>query len=196
LPTTREEFGFSTPGAQPTPSTHIAARPCANEASDSNNAGDATHPSTEALWDDALSRGAPLYATATDDAHHYDDAAEARARGEEVFTGDRGFVMVRSRERTLDAIRAAIERSDFYASNGVVLDDVQRTDGTLHVTVAPSTDSPTIAFIGRGGRELERISARTASYRARADDYVRATVTDRAGRKAWTQPVRATREAR
>ena len=31
----RDEFGFSTPGAQPTPSTHMAARPCAKLASDS-----------------------------------------------------------------------------------------------------------------------------------------------------------------
>jgi len=92
----------------------------ANEAVDSNNEGDASHPSTEALWDAALDAGARLYGTATDDAHHYYDADEVRAKGETAFTGDRGFVMVHARKTPQD-IREAIERGEFYASTGLVL---------------------------------------------------------------------------
>ena len=82
----------------------------ANEAIDSNNPGDALHPSTEALWDAALGQGARVWGVATDDSHHYDDAAAVLARGEEAYVGDRGFVMVRA-ERSEAAIRAAISVS-------------------------------------------------------------------------------------
>ena len=86
----------------------------ANEAVDSNNGGDATHPSTEALWRAALDAGVKLYAVASDDAHHYDDAAEVTARGEQAFVGDRGWIMVRAAKEPA-SIRAAMERGDFYA---------------------------------------------------------------------------------
>lgn len=86
----------------------------ANEAVDSNNAGDGAHPSTEALWRAALDAGVKLYAVASDDAHHYDDAAEVTARGEQAFVGDRGFIMVRATKDPA-SIRAAMERGDFYA---------------------------------------------------------------------------------
>ena len=89
----------------------------ANQAWDSNNEPTDGHPSTEAIWDAVLSTGATLYGTATDDAHHYDDADAARARGDEVFVGDLGFVMVRARKDPA-AIRDALARGDFYASTG------------------------------------------------------------------------------
>lgn len=86
----------------------------ANEAVDSNNEGDATHPSTTALWHAARDAGVRLFAVATDDAHHYEDAAERAARGEQVFTGDRGWIRVRAR-KDAQSIREAIERGDFYS---------------------------------------------------------------------------------
>ena len=63
----------------------------ANEAIDSNNEGDRTHPSTEELWDALLSNGKRVWGTATDDAHHYDDADRVRASGETAHVGDRGL---------------------------------------------------------------------------------------------------------
>ena len=44
----------------------------ANVAFSKWNAGDAAHASTEALWDAALTRGATLWGTASDDAHDYE----------------------------------------------------------------------------------------------------------------------------
>lgn len=85
----------------------------ANEAVDSSNEGDATHPSTMALWQAAVDAGVTLYPVATDDAHHYGDAAERAARGEQVFTGDRGWIKVRAK-KDVKSIREAIERGDFY----------------------------------------------------------------------------------
>lgn len=108
-----------------------------NEAWDSENDGDATHPSTEALWDAALTRGAHVFGTATDDAHHYLDASEMRARGERPFDGDRGYVMVRA-EKTTSQIREAVARGDFYASTGIVFTryDVDRDKGAFAIESA------------------------------------------------------------
>ena len=160
----------------------------ANEAIDSNNEGDATHPSTEAIWDSVLGQGFELYGVATDDAHHYDDAARVRAEGGLAHVGDRGFVMVRA-ERDGDAIRSALERGDFYASNGLLLTDVRREGDVLRID-AP--EDVTVTFIGDGGRTLATGTGRSASIdlRAAASSYVRARVLDARGRTAWIQPHR------
>jgi hypothetical protein len=162
----------------------------ANEAVDSANEGGAGVPSTEALWDAALTRGARVFGTATDDAHHYNDAAAVRARGDIAYTGDRGFVMVRA-ERTAASIRAAVARGDFYSSTGVLLDPLQMGPDEIAIDVRSSdAASITIEVIGTGGAVL----ARTAGPRLRFDPrkapagYVRVRVTA-AGRMAWTQPL-------
>lgn len=163
----------------------------ANEAWDSNNDGDASHPSTEALWDDVLTRGGRLYGTATDDAHHYYDAESLRNVGESVFTGDVGFVMVRA-ERTAAAIREALRRGEFYASTGILLADISFEKGVLEVRVAPNgASSPTITFVVDGGVEARAVPGLQARYdtRGKGHRYVRAVVTDAAGRRAWVQPV-------
>jgi hypothetical protein len=165
----------------------------ANRSWDSNDVpAEKGAPSTEAIWDAVLTAGADVYGTATDDAHHYFDGPAAGARGEAVFPGDLGFVMVRA-AKDPQAIRAAILRGDFYASTGVLLDRVERTNDRLAIGVAArSPGRHTFTFIGAGGRVLARAQGRTASF-ALADargGYVRAVIEDSAGRRAWTQPIR------
>jgi hypothetical protein len=164
----------------------------ANQAVDSNNdPRDGVHPSTEAIWDAALSAGATIFGTATDDAHHFYDAPAARARNEEVFPGDRGFVMVRARKDPA-AIRTAMMKGDFYASTGVLLKRIDRTAGALEIELADrSPGAHRFTLIGNGGRELARAEGRRAVFRlaGAGGGYARMVVTDRDGRKAWTQPV-------
>ena len=160
-----------------------------NRAVDSGNEGDARHESTEALWDAALRRGARVLGTATDDAHHYGDAAAARARGETAYTGDRGFVMVRA-EKNAAAIRAAIVAGDFHGSTGIQLDRLDLTAETVVVEVRPA-DTPATIEILVDGKVVE--SARGASLRfdprKATGKYLRVRVTDAAGRKAFSQPL-------
>lgn len=159
----------------------------ANAAIDSNNEGDAAHPSTEALWDAALGRGARLFAVATDDSHHYFDAAAVTARGETAYTGDRGFVMVQAAKEPA-AIRAALRRGDFYASTGVVLRSLRRADGALEVE---AQGPGTIEFIGAGGAVLRRVEGTRGRIALAevAGPYVRARVRGPGGATAWTQPL-------
>lgn len=163
----------------------------ANEAWDSENAGDATHPSTEALWDAVLSEGVTVYATATDDAHHYDDADAVRAAGGHPFTGDHGFVMVHA-AKDPSSIREALRRGDFYASTGVLLDSAAVEGNDLVIRVADTGSGPyQLTFIGQGGRVLHTATGTTARFPL-ADappGYLRAVIRDSRGRKAWVQPV-------
>ena len=164
----------------------------ANESADANNAGDAKHPSTEALWDEVLTSGADVWGVATDDAHHYDDAEVLRAEHQPVFTGDRGFVMVRAPAEP-GAIRAAMLRGDFYASSGVMLARAERrADGTMVVEVAPNAgESHRIQCIGNGGEIVGESSGPIGGCASPTPGrYMRAVVTDSQGRHAWLQPVR------
>ena len=154
-----------------------------------NEGGGRPPPSTEALWDAALTRGAHVFGTATDDAHHYADAAAVERRGEIAYTGDRGFVVVRA-ERTEAAIRAAVQAGDFYASTGVILDRVDLGRTGISIDLRPD-DPPCTFEVISGGRvvHLARGTSLRFDPRDARGGYVRVTVTDPSGRKAWTQPV-------
>lgn len=162
----------------------------ANEAEDSNNEGDEDHPSTEALWDTVLSKGLRVFGTATDDAHHYDDAEQVRSRGEIAYTGDRGFVMVRS-AKGAEAIRAAILAGDFYASTGVLLSKLEISSAEIALDIS-GTQPHHIDVIGQNGAILQRSDALTLRFdpKRAPPGYVRVKVCDRQseGRCAWTQP--------
>ena len=164
----------------------------ANGSVDAGNGGDATHPSTEELWDRVLTAGGWLYGTATDDAHHYYDAEAIAARGQPVFTAGRGFVMVHAALEA-EAIRAALLRGDFYASNGVLLDRAEVVNGVLRIAVAAASPGAHVfRFIGTGGKVLSRSEGRGASFplAKTAPGYLRAVAEDGQGRKAWVQPIR------
>lgn len=99
------------------------------------NYGDATHPSCERLWDVVLAlrlgrHDLPVvYGLATDDSHAY------HAWGVGKTNPGRGWVMVRAPHLTAEAVVAGMEAGDFYASTGVVLDDVRFTDGELRLSI-------------------------------------------------------------
>jgi len=166
-----------------------------NEAWDSDNAGGAGRPATEALWDAVLSRGARLFGTATDDAHHYADAQDLRARGERPFDGDHGFVVVRA-EKNQPSIRAAIVRGDFYASTGVILEryDVEPSSPSRPAGLTLQTrggERASFEVVEKGavvrreqGERLEAKLDRPGS------PYLRVRITRESdGAMAWTQPI-------
>lgn len=156
-----------------------------------DNSGDADHPSTEALWDEVLTRGVTLWGVATDDAHHYDDARDyPLAKGRLPATGNKAWVVVRARKQ-MSSIRDALARGDFYSSTGVRLDRVERTGDSLLVSVVDEGAAPyRIRFIGPGGRLLGQSEGTVARHAAPDGGYVRAEIVDSRGRRAWVQPAR------
>ena len=100
-----------------------------------HNEGNSNRMSTERMWDIALAFRltrldlGPLYGLAVDDSHEYHRWATNR-----VNPG-RGWVMVRAGRLRPNALIAAMEAGDFYASTGVRLKDVRRERNRLGVDV-------------------------------------------------------------
>lgn len=114
-----------------------------------NNAGDATRLGTDAMWDAILTRRLTdldlgvMYGIGTDDSHHYHTLGIGQSNV------GRGWIMVRARWLTPEAIVHAMEAGDFYATSGVVLTDVTRTDRELSVEIeAEPGVTYTTRFIG------------------------------------------------
>ena len=153
----------------------------ANTAFSKWNAGDEAHPSTEALWDAALARGATLWGTASDDAHDYE--------GHGKYPPGGGWIVVHAR-REPRAILDALAAGHFYASNGVVLEHAEVEGDELVVAVDPAQAGRyTIDFIENGQR-AESIAGKVGRRAIPSAGYVRAVVTRDDGKRAWVQPVR------
>ncbi|MDP6447406.1 MAG: hypothetical protein QF805_26650, partial [Pirellulaceae bacterium] len=111
--------------------------------------GDANHPSVERLWDIANTirlgelKAPPMFGVGTDDSHDYHGSPGSRP--------GRGWVMVRSRYLTPNHLVRAMKAGDFYASSGVVLNDVSYDPSTrlLKVDIRPVQGARfTTRFIG------------------------------------------------
>jgi hypothetical protein len=151
-----------------------------------HNHGGGGVPGMEEVWDRLLSAGVVVYGIAVDDAHHF----KGEFAADRVNPG-RGWIHVRARALRPDALMEALERGDFYASTGPVLEDVTADDVSLRIRIAALQDfKHTTHFYGKGGRLLASSTDAAPSYTfGGGEGYVRAKVVDSAGRAAWVQPV-------
>ncbi len=102
-----------------------------------NQLGDHEHISIERMWDVANAvrliqlDAPPLLGLANDDSHEYHGQPGARP--------GRGWVVVRARYLTPEHLILAMKAADFYASSGVVLDDVHydADTKTLSLVIPP-----------------------------------------------------------
>lgn len=151
-----------------------------------NNFGGGGWPGMEEVWDHLLTRGKRIYGIAVDDAHHFQgEFAPGRSNP------GRGWVVVRAHALAPLEIVQNLEAGLFYASTGVMLDDmvVEPKKLAIHIQQVRDVRSRT-EFIGAGGRLLLRTEENPAVYHLTKEElYVRAKITDSAGRVAWIQPV-------
>jgi hypothetical protein len=169
------------------------------------NYGDKDHLSCEQIWDYVLALrlgklgGPALYAFATDDAHNYHKEQSTANPG-------RGWIMVRAESLKPEALIEAMIRGDFYASSGVVLEDVEAAKESLTVKIAAEPGVKYVTkFIGttdlkNPGVVLKEVAGPAASYAFSGKElYVRAVVlSDKPHpngyektdvQTAWVQPV-------
>ena len=151
-----------------------------------HNEGGGGVPGLEQMWDQLLTQGMLLYGVAVDDAHVFKQPGNPNVAGP-----GRGWVVIRAARLEARALLEALERGDFYASNGVELTDVTTTASSMTVAVRPQADFKyRIRFIGKGGQMLHESIEPTATYTfTGTEGYVRAKVIDSGGRAAWVQPV-------
>lgn len=157
-----------------------------NGALDSNNLGDEDHPPVEAAWDEALTRGARLWAVASDDCHHF--GPRRRFRSDPPFSG---WVGVDAAAGDPASLVAALFAGRFYASNGPRLAGISSSRSVYEVEAEDwGQVAQRVVFIGAGGRELARCRGRHGRYEVRGDEgYVRARIETGEGLRAWTQPL-------
>lgn len=169
------------------------------------NYGDSTRPGTELMWDEInmayYRKNQPfLYGLATDDSHNY------HLFGNEYSNAGRGWVMVLADSLTPASLITAMEAGDYYATTGVILEDIKIANDALTINVKEEPGiSYEIQFIGATGQDqttrvLKSVRGAEASIEL-LDSYVfvRARITsdkvkenpfrDEDFETAWTQPV-------
>ncbi|MBI3879928.1 MAG: hypothetical protein HY301_07665 [Verrucomicrobia bacterium] len=129
-----------------------------------HNSGDSVHASTDRIWDIVLTQRLgqlglePMFGMGTDDAHHYHKFSATNSNV------GRGWIFVRATELTPEKLIAAMEVGDFYASSGVTLKEVKRSQSelTLEIAAEPGVTYVT-EFIGtRKGYDGKSEPVRTA----------------------------------
>lgn len=130
-----------------------------------------------AYWDELLAQGIRISGAATDDGHSMHHHCN-------------GWVMVRAENNVPDILRA-LEAGAFYASCGPVIEDFYVENGEAHIQCSPVKE---ICFhhlcVPYPVTEKPKDGELTfASVRLRSGGYIRASVMDEQGRRAWTNPI-------
>lgn len=131
-----------------------------------------------AIADLLLSEGRRLHLIATDDAHF----------NEPDHFG--GWVMVKAEENDPDALLAALKAGHHYATQGPEIRRVEVTGNVVEVECSPAT-SVIVQGHGQSAKAVHGLSMTRA--RVQLDQFfkspwLRVTVVDRAGKKAWSNP--------
>ncbi|WP_054303270.1 CehA/McbA family metallohydrolase [Gemmobacter sp. LW-1] len=137
-------------------------------------------PDGFAIADLLLTEGRDLSLIATDDAHF----------SEPDHFG--GWVMVKATENTPEALLAALKSGQFYSSQGPELRDVV-VEGNRVIVESSAVVSVIVQGAGTGAKAVHGQSMTRAEVpleRLGASHWLRVTVIDAAGRRAWSNPVR------
>jgi len=128
--------------------------------------------------DQLLNEGWRLTGYASDDAHHLEH---------DCFGG---WVQVKAAELTPDALLDALARGHYYSSQGPEIHALELCDGELRVECS---EAAAIAATGRGSRSTfvrgRGLTAARLPLERFDGGYLRVTVTDACGRKAWSNPI-------
>jgi hypothetical protein len=128
------------------------------------NQGDELHAGTERVWDIVLAErlghlGKPvMFGLATDDSHNYHSTSPKSS------LSGRGWVMVKAKELSADALVAAMEQGDFYSSSGVTFKTLQVGAGRIALEIkAEAGVEYVIDFIGtRKGYDRKTVAVKAA----------------------------------
>lgn len=126
-----------------------------------------------------LNEGRQLTLIATDDAH--------------FNTPDHfgGWVMVKARQNTPAALLAALKAGEFYSSLGPQIHDIRVNEESVEVDCSSAA---TIIVMGKGTsmatlHGTSMTSAKLSLERLAGSPWIRVTVIDRAGKRAWSNPI-------
>lgn len=128
------------------------------------------------VYDDMLRGGKRLYCIATDDMHRQSSIGG-------------GYIMIKADKLDYESLTSSMLKGDFYASTGAEIKELYVEDDYLYITTAPAKMIALSMEIMR----VERITAEENGFITSAKfkllenyGYVRLTVTDLDGKKAYT----------
>ncbi|MGQ9540219.1 MAG: CehA/McbA family metallohydrolase [Armatimonadota bacterium] len=125
-------------------------------------------------WDKLLSQGRRVWGYANEDTHR-------------TFQIGSAWNMVNVRERSKEALLEGLQSGRFYASTGVLLEEIAVEDGYFRVR---SVNAKELRLISQNGEVLERITGGRATFSlSKARVYVRVEAIGEGSARAWTQPV-------
>jgi predicted metal-dependent phosphoesterase TrpH len=131
-----------------------------------------------AVLDQLLAEGKRLNLVATDDAHF----------NEPDHFG--GWIMVKAEANEPDALLAALKRGDYYSSQGPELRDVVIDGDAVHVEMSACA-AMVVSGAGTAAKAVHGNSMTRASLplaRFANSPFIRVTVIDAAGKRAWSNP--------
>ncbi|MBE6557164.1 MAG: hypothetical protein E7664_05420 [Ruminococcaceae bacterium] len=132
------------------------------------------------VFDRLLTAGKTLYGTATDDNHSTRD----------MFGG---FVMISAPSLTYSDIFEALKNGSFYASQAPLIHEMYLEDGLLHVTTSPAKQIALTCCCRKAlvvnAEEGQTVTEAVFDTNVMYPPFVRLTVTDEHGKRAWSQPI-------
>lgn len=131
--------------------------------------------------DRLLSQGHRYHAIATDDTHFMETQPD-------TFEN---WVMVRARALAPEVLLEALHGGHFYSSQGPEIRTLKQTGQTLRLTMSPvrQVQISSRSFSSACFNAKHDITEARIDISAIKGDYVRVTVVDKRGRKAWTNPI-------
>jgi len=137
---------------------------------------------SQMYWDRLLRKSRPVLGVATDDSH----------RPGRDSCG--GWVMVKARARTAEAIVTALRSGQFYSSAGPTIEDVVfDTEGRIRVRCSAVRAIRALGTVGKVAYEVapegKTLTTATLKWDWSKGPFVRVECTDGQGRTAWTQAV-------
>lgn len=151
---------------------------------------DGSRGNAEPLWDGCLDAGLRLWGFGNDDAHTMDTSHFAGAGS--------AWNMIWAKELTRPAIMEAIRSGAFYATCGVIVDNVELTENSIKVS---SQNATHIKVVGEGGKTLMQVAGSSAIYTLKGDEkWLRVVLWNdticypepgkpKFTQKAWLQPI-------
>ena len=147
----------------------------------SKNAISCDYDTDAPYWDEILGQGKVWYGVATDDAHSINELCK-------------GWVMVKA-NKDLNSILAALKNGEFYSSCGPEIYNFYVDEGKAIIDCSPvkrvrlHSDMHPIRSVDQTDGNMTHAEFDIANFWAGPYDYVRISITDKDGNKAWTNPI-------
>ena len=137
------------------------------------------HGNAEIYWELLLQQGKRIFATACDDVHCADD----------LFGG---WIWLKARNRTSEAVIDALHEGHFYASSGPKIFDFHVENNEVYISCSPCREIHFVAYEPRGksffAEEKQELTEGKFTLK-KTEKYVRAVCVDFNGKTAWTNPI-------